>query len=154
VDDEDFERINAFKWCAHWDPSVKSFYAVRCDVSGKRRRNVRMARFIMHTPKGMICDHIYHDTLDNRKSELRNCTPSQSTMNTKMRSKNIIGFKHISHNGKYYSVRIKRNGKYLFHKTFRNFKQAVAARDEALKKYHGEFAYSGNEPSKDLDQGP
>jgi hypothetical protein len=42
-------------------------------VSGKVKRTVSvlMHRFIMNAPKGCQVDHINHDTLDNRKSNLR-----------------------------------------------------------------------------------
>lgn len=39
VDDEDFERVNAFKWCAKWHSKTKSFYAVRSkQLKGKKKR--------------------------------------------------------------------------------------------------------------------
>lgn len=37
-----------------------------------------LARLVMNTPKGMHCDHRHGDGLDNRKSKLRNVTPSQN----------------------------------------------------------------------------
>lgn len=141
VDDEDFERVNAFNWCATWHEDIQSFYAIGREGHGRSRKNIYMHRLIMQTPKGMVCDHINHDTLDNRENNLRNCTPSQSAMNRKTQSNNTTGFKTIYRHRKKYEMRIKVKGKIVFRKIFPTIEEAIEARDEAIKKYHGEFAW-------------
>jgi hypothetical protein len=140
VDDEDFERVNAFKWYARWLTQTKSFYAARNTGPRRNRKMILMARFIMNTPKGMECDHIQHNTLDNRKNNLRNCTRSQNSMNKRLRSDNTTGFKDISKNNGSYLTQVWANGRYVYCKCFPTLEEAIAARDEAVKKYHGEFA--------------
>src|SRR5262245_57149251 len=42
VDDEDFERISAFKWSARWNKSTQSYYAVGNKVIGGKFRTILM----------------------------------------------------------------------------------------------------------------
>ncbi len=90
VDDEDFERVNQYKWCAM--KCGKTFYAVRnrsiktCHESGKtqklKRKLILMHRFIMNALDDVWVDHVNHNGLDNRRSaNLRICTPRQNHMN-------------------------------------------------------------------------
>jgi hypothetical protein len=140
VDADDFERVNKFKWSAVWNPNTKSYYAVRGEGPRKDFRLIRMHRFIANTPENMICDHINHNTLDNRKHNLRNCTPSQSMMNRRLQSNNRTGYTGVFRYSTSFQARVRVGGKVIFQKNFRTLDEAVKAREEAVKKYHGEFA--------------
>lgn len=140
VDDEDYEREFGFEWYAWWNKETQSFYAVRRYGTRAKKLTEYLHRKVMQTPKGMICDHKNHDTLDNRKENLRNCTPSQSLMNTRIHTNNTTGFKNISIHRDKYRVTIRANRTTVFDREFFILEDAIAARDEAVKKYHGEFA--------------
>jgi len=72
VDDEDFEWLNQYNWCASWDNNIKGFYATRHTPMVNGRRTVTsMHRTLMNHPRDKQVDHINHDSLDNRKSNLR-----------------------------------------------------------------------------------
>lgn len=78
VDEDDLERILKYKWYAWWSPKGKCFY-VRASIGGKK---IYIHRFIMNnSDKKVHTDHINHNTLDNRKLNLRNCSPSQNGFN-------------------------------------------------------------------------
>lgn len=51
VDDEDYEWLNGYKWCAHWSSSAQVFYAMRTAyfvIDGKRKqRTIIMHREIL-----------------------------------------------------------------------------------------------------------
>ena len=64
------------------------------DIKGKPKK-LLMHRLIMNTPQGMDTDHINHNKLDNKRSNLRICTTSQNMMNTCLSSKNTSGFKGV-----------------------------------------------------------
>jgi hypothetical protein len=100
-----------------------------------------MHREIMKTPDGMKCDHINHNTLNNTRKNLRNATNSENMMNRKgAQSNSISGERNITPRGNSFTVCVGLNGKTVFSKTFKTIEEARIARDNALKKYHGEFS--------------
>ena len=131
VDDWWFDYLMQWKWRAQWNAGTESFYAVR-------GANIRMHRVIMKTPKGMICDHIHHDTLDNREKELRNVTMSQSMMNKRVRKNSRTGIIGVTI---FYHATLSFEGKRVLDSKFRNLDDAIKARLEAEKKYFGEYMY-------------
>lgn len=88
VDDEDFERMNAFKWYASLESRGTKFYAIRrITVSGKRVK-VRMHHAVLNMtsadlPEGHVCDHVNHDSLDNRKENLEIVTQTENMIRAK-----------------------------------------------------------------------
>ena len=88
VDDEDYEELNQYSWCAHYQPGVDSYYAERHEtLSNKKRITIHMHRLILGLEKGdkRQGDHIHHDTLDNRRSEIRVVSNRQNSSNRKNR---------------------------------------------------------------------
>ena len=83
VDPDDYPRLSKYKW--HAAKHTRCFYAMRTQWSGKLRRTVTimMHREIMHAPEGMVIDHINHNGLDNRKANLRICTPADNARNAR-----------------------------------------------------------------------
>lgn len=148
VDDEDYDYLNQFKWCADWCRSTNSFYA-------KRRRLKRepigpsiimMHRYIMSAPAKMYIDHINHDTLDNRKCNLRICTASQNAMNRNKQSTNTSGYKGVcwSKSAKKWLARIDINKKSIHLGYFKEKEEAYKVYCEAAKKHHGKFMPNDN----------
>lgn len=142
IDDEDYERVSEFKWYALWNKDTQSYYAAR-SAGGRINKHIEyLHRFIMQTPKGMICDHRNHNTLDDRKSNLRNCTPAQSSLNTRMSTRNTTGHRCITLRRNKYRVVIKADTKTIFDRVFPTLDEAIVFRDKAIAKHHGDFAPS------------
>lgn len=59
-------------------------------------RNIYLHRVIMNSPKGRMIDHKNHDTLDNKRENLRICTNSQNQANSRVSSRNKSGYKGVS----------------------------------------------------------
>jgi len=90
VDDDDFNYLSQYKW---------SFdrYAYRTVKKDGKRTTVRMHRLIMNAPDGLDVDHINHDKLDNRRSNLRVCSRSYNIRN-KTKNHNLTSkYKGVSY---------------------------------------------------------
>lgn len=89
VDDEDFDRLNQWKWCAEYSKKLGSYYAIRGTCYNGKQRLVRMHREVMGcvSGDGKHIDHTNHDTLDNRKENLEITTHRGNHQNRKKPSK-------------------------------------------------------------------
>lgn len=148
VDDDDFDELSSYKWRAQFDKKLNGYYANRrFQVEGKRVC-LSMHRQVMKTPKGIVCDHVDHDTLNNQKSNLRNCTHAQNLRNrkgaTRVSKTRVVGV--APHGAGYLAyVTSPDDGKQIGLGTFATIEEARLARSEAEKKYYGEFAFKESE---------
>lgn len=157
VDAEDFEWLSQWKWNASWNPKTKSFYAKRNVPVGPkghtRQTTVLMHREIMHAPPGIQVDHIFHDTLDNRKSRLRLATQMQNQGNVGLRRNNTTGVRgiYLRPNGKFLSCigdGNGRRGRQIYLGTFDTAAEASAAYEVAAARIRGEFYSPVVQPSE------
>jgi hypothetical protein len=136
VDAADYDWLSKYKW--HTWVWKKWTYA-GCYLN---RRNISMHRLIMNPPAGMVVDHIDHNGLNNKRSNLRICTPRQNAFNRKGKG-TASKYKGIRWN--------KRTNKWVaqikyYHKamqvgSFDNQIDAAKAYDKIAGKLFGEFAY-------------
>jgi hypothetical protein len=91
VDDEDFDELNRYKWCA--DRGFGTWYAHRGGrtVDGVRGPKVKMHKQILVAPVGMEIDHINGDGLDNRRCNLRVATRRLNRYNVHTRNETRMG---------------------------------------------------------------
>ena len=143
VDDEDYDWLRQWKWQAH-----KSRYNYYVDVSvydseGKQS-TLKMASLIMPPQEGYVVDHIDGDTLNNQKSNLRICTPSQNCANRKRKGirKYTSRFKGVFYHKwhKRWVAMVCKNHIKVYYKYFKTELDAAKAYDKAAKMIHGEFA--------------
>jgi len=83
VDDEDYEKLNKFKWFAEFIPRRNGWYAARNARKHEGRGLIRMHRAILDAPSGLDVGHLSGDGLDNRKTNLRVCTRAQNICNNR-----------------------------------------------------------------------
>jgi len=140
VDDEDFDQLIQWKW------HFTGYYVGRnSKVDEGHKRVILMHRQIMGEPDCWV-DHRNLNRLDNRKSNLRLATPSQSNMNKIVHKDNESGFKGVSRNfnrrgsdKKPYRARINVNGKEKHLGTFATKEEVAKAYELAAPRFHGEF---------------
>jgi len=149
VDDEDFEKVNQFKW--HASKTKRGlWYAKRHVLIGDIDTTQSMHRFIMGLEHGdpQQVDHRNRvNTLDNRKENLRIATNAQNSRNQGHRKNNTSSMKGASwHKGKW-QAQITVNGKIQHLGLFPTVELAGQAYDAAALKYHGEFAAPNSLPA-------
>jgi len=133
-DAEDIPKVEGRKW-GFVTRSDRRFWGpyVHCQPGPQEsRQSLYLHRLLTNCPKGMWVDHINGDTLDNRKANLRVCTPAQNVWNNRTR-------RDRQRKG---VVVEPRTGRWVAQITrqFNTFEEAVAQREEWEKITYGEFA--------------
>ena len=95
IDKEDKEKIkNIGKWHAILDKTLHtpSFYiANRYNNKIMGKGVYKLHRFITNCPREKVVDHINHNTLDNRKANLKICTHFENQQNLRSKSTEQTG---------------------------------------------------------------
>ena len=136
VDVADFARVSPFNWSV--SVSGKRTYAYG-HPNGKK---VSMHRFLTKAPGGMVVDHIDHNGLNNRQSNLRVCTQHENLLNSRPRGKSSR-FKGVCWNRfrRRWVAHICFNGRNLFLGAFTDESEAARAYDRKAYALFGEYAY-------------
>ena len=139
VDAADYDWLMEWNWHAHWDKCTKSFYAFRAG----RPRLIAMHREILGCIGEEQGDHRNHNTLDNRRANLRKVLHAQNAKNYRKQANRSSRFKGVTWNkeSSAWMVRICVNRKSIYLGRFHGERQAALIYDEAAKRYHGEFAH-------------
>ena len=134
-DPEDHEMISQFTW---------SLNAQGYAVTWKDGRTVLMHRLLLNIDDPHIhCDHINHIGIDNRRSNLRACTPSQNQHNRR-KQKSSTSHKGVTRfEGKYFT-QIRCDNIYYYLGLYRSERTAARVYDQAARRLHGCFAYTNN----------
>ena len=103
----------------------------------------RLHRIIMNCPKDKVIDHINHNPLDNRKSNLRICTQMENSYNMPLPINNKSGCRGVGYDKscKLWKAKIQYNRKLKYLGGFKTKEEAIKARKEAEQKYFGGYAY-------------
>jgi len=111
IDDEDYSELSKYKWYA-WKHRY-TYYAVcnRKKIDGKYTM-ILMHRYILRAPKNKEVDHINHNGLDNRRTNIRIVTSAQNKWNTRF-VENYKGATYYKRDKKWIA-RIRHNGKKLY----------------------------------------
>lgn len=154
VDVDDFEMIEGWGIgivLAHLKPSCgnKTPYIQTCIGRriNKKQMHKSIHRHILNPSRELYVDHINHNSLDNRKCNLRLVTPSENMQNKNgSHSNSKTGIRGVSiridnriKNYKYYVATVMLNNKRMFYKNFpftpQGLKEAEQAVVEARLKY-------------------
>jgi hypothetical protein len=143
VDDDDYKKFAIYRWYA--DASrLSEIRAVRSvNMGGKKIKRIILSREIMNAPKELKVDHINHNTLDNRKCNLRVCTQEENCRNRTKMTNSKSKYKGVGWNTEMnkWIAKIVSKGNRIHLGVFADEWEAALAYNEAAKKYYGEFAY-------------
>jgi hypothetical protein len=137
VSPADYPKLNRYHWFALNDH--RRYYAVRVE----NKKLIRMHRQILNAPQGLLCDHINHDTLDNRRCNLRLCTAVENCRNRRPSRNSRSSYKGVTFHrrNKKWLARILHNGRRLHIGCYEYELDAAIAYDDTAIELFGEFAY-------------
>ena len=136
IDNEDLELIDGSSWSVSRMGNL--YYAQRRYIKGQPSL---MHRLITGAPKGMDVDHINHNGLDNRRSNLRICTRSENLANLRNLKKtkaSMSRFKGVDWHAERNRWRVRIANKHIGR--FKDEIEAAKAYDRAAVAMFGEFA--------------
>jgi len=139
VDNDLFEELSQYNWCV--DEDVNTWYANRKE----NRIIISMHRQILGLKykDGKIVDHINHNGLDNRRSNLRVVTHIENCRNHTGRSHSTSGYTGVSWHKvikkwrAYIYVQEKNRSKQIFLGYWKDIKDAIDARKQGEIRYWG-----------------
>lgn len=145
VDDEDYAKTMQFLWRLD-----SKGYVCRCTRHPNIPRRyicLYLHRYLLGLFDGrdVLVDHRDGNPLNNTRANLRKCTRSQNSCNSKRNTRNKTGYKGVTRSRKVgrFLASITINGKVIRIGTFDNPADAHDAYVEAAKQLHGEFHNPG-----------
>ena len=127
IDYDDFVNLKG-------EISIKKDVSYKTDTYYAYIGKHRLSRFIMNCPKGKVVDHINHNTLDNRRCNLRICTQEENNKNKIYKKK--FDYEHIywhSRDKAFDIIYIKNNNRNFIGR-YKTIEEAIKARDDYLIK--------------------
>ena len=138
IDTEDLEIVKKYSWCL----GGKNHPYMLANIRGKV---TALHRYLLNPPSGKFIDHINGNPLDNRRCNLRICSPVDNARNTSSSKNSKCGVLGVSltPSGRY-RARIMVNRKEIRLGNFKTLEEAIAARKSAETEYFGDFAPSAS----------
>ncbi len=142
VDDDDYERLNQYKW--HAIRYNTKYYPTRHEHKKGKQRRILMHRQILNVPAGMDCDHKDHDGLHNGRDNLRIATRAENCRNRRPYKIGTSRYKGVCwhRRSSKWCARIRVQGRLIHLGMFFSETKAALAYDKAAHNYFRQFAYS------------
>lgn len=141
IDDADVDLVSQHRWYA---AKTRRGWRVTTNTKNSegKQRNLLLHRFLMEPEKGLVVDHLNHDALDNRRSNMRVCTYSQNAMNQRSARKSSSKYLGVSWDkgAKKWKASILIQGKKKNLGRFKEEDDAARAFDTAARLHFGEYA--------------
>lgn len=147
IDLEDLEKVlnYKYKWGAGLAKHTGTYYATATIYLGyndgkPKYTTIHLNSFIMDCPKGMEVDHIDHNTLNNRKENLRVITVTNNhTHRIRANKNNSTGYRNVSFFEGKYIVQLQIDGRNRKIGSFNTLEEANLFAKQKRKEIYGEF---------------
>lgn len=142
IDIEDLPKAQKYNgaWYAHWCTNVNGFYVKGNAKTNDKKTTFTFHRYLTNAPVSLIVDHINHDTLDNRRDNLRIVTHAGNQQNQikAQRNNKTSGVLGVTWNkiNKKWRARIGFNGKQNYLGSFNTIEEAEQVYKKAKADYH------------------
>lgn len=140
IDAADLPLVSEGRWTVA-QQKCWGYYAVRV-IKGRMRL---LHRYLLGVTDRRLVDHINRNGLDNRRANLRVCTPTQNNANRTVSRTSKSGYKGVwwhQQSARPWRAAIKVHGQRRYLGTFRTAEEAHGAYLLAAKREFGEFARS------------
>ena len=89
IDEDDYDYVDSLNLTISRQPNGAVYIQ-----HWKKGKCFYLHRLLLNAPKGRYVDHINHDPLDNRRCNIRLCSPSDNMRNT-INRKNTTGYRGV-----------------------------------------------------------
>jgi hypothetical protein len=145
IDTDDLQKLIDLNlmWHVQWFDFTQSYYASATEylgmIDGKPKyTTLKLHGVIMNTNERL--DHINHNTLDNRKANLRLISVDANAKHRKSKnSNNTSGYRNVSWDGWKWMVQLQIDGRNNILGRFDDVDEAGQFAQEMREKYYGEF---------------
>lgn len=138
IDLDDFDKIRKIPyWGAAWYKCPSCYY-IKAEINGK---SILLHRYILGIEdKYEVVDHINHDTLDNRKINLRVTNIQNNSRHREKKNKNNkSGYRNVCWIDDQWCVQLHLNGKNVRLGYFNDVHEAGRFAKEMRNKYYGKY---------------
>lgn len=135
IDAADYEEVRKYRWYATHGGGNNAYAAAT-----KNGKTVYMHRMLMRPRKGYVVDHIDGNGLNNRRCNLRVCTPTQNLANKTPRggSSQFVGVYRYRDK---WAANVTCQGRCYYIGVFEDEVEAAKARDRKAYELHGQYAH-------------
>lgn len=113
----DIDKVKNIRWFISEDKTGRLYV--------KNTRVGYMHRYLKQPGQGYVVDHMDHNTLNNRRNNLKTCTTAENNANRSDASLHVAG---VYPSGKKYRVAIRKGQKYYFSCTRETLDEAIQTR--------------------------
>ncbi|MFH1605408.1 MAG: AP2 domain-containing protein [Pseudomonadota bacterium] len=139
VDDEDYDWLMQWKWCVLGTENQYAIRGGRISDGDRRGKSILMHRELLNPDPEQQVDHINGNGFDNRRSNLRLCTPNQNRQHITIRQHGQ--YKGVrQHDGGGWSSYISHDNKQEYLGYYTTEEEAAAAYNKRAVELFGEFA--------------
>lgn len=121
IDLDDIQKVKDINWCVR--KQLKNNYCTFYSFTVNNKKYMQLHRYLTNCPQNMTIDHINHDTLDNRKCNLKICTHAENNKNRKIKSS--TGETNIYFEKNKFRVRVQTNYKNINYGSFKTLEEAI-----------------------------